>query len=378
MKIKKFKARNFTEALKMVKKELSEDAIILSTEEKKGLRPSVEVTAAVDYDGDDRMPGHQADAAWSKAYQQTMQLHAKAPAVTREKGRIPRKNEAMMLRGEIRTLRSIVQEMKNSGYEISLPVKKKAVFHHLREMAIRDEYALRLCDKTVNLQDITSMISSEIQTPVRHSEKRVVMLAGPTGVGKTTTVAKLAANAMREKKRVALINLDTYRIGAVEQIRIYSKIMGIPLAVVSNADELGESLSKYLEDRDCIFIDTTGRNPRDESHVDFLVEVCHKAWSASGSQRYAVPFELHLLMSASSDDSYMIEASSLYKRLPVTCIGFTKIDEAVRFGSLYNLLLTYQRPVAYITTGQKVPDDIDFITADRLAQLIVQKGYHTC
>jgi len=83
-------------------------------------------------------------------------------------------------------------------------------------------------------------------------------------------------------------------------------------------------------------------------------------------------------MSANCDDEFMLEAYRFYKRLPVDYIAFTKVDEAVRFGSLYNLLLTYQKPVAYITTGQKVPGDIEFVTADKLANLIIKKESYKC
>ncbi|KJJ84901.1 flagellar biosynthetic protein FlhF, partial [Candidatus Omnitrophus magneticus] len=201
-----------------------------------------------------------------------------------------------------------------------------------------------------------------------NSDMKAVELIGPTGVGKTTTVAKLAANAIREGKKTAIINLDTFRIGAVEQVRIYSRILGIPLAVVSSGKELKSTMVRFAETRDVIFIDTTGRNPRDQRYIDSLSEISESD----------VPFEMHLLISANSDDEAMIEAYRYYRKLPVNYIAFTKIDEAVRFGSIYNLLITYKKPVAYITTGQNVPNDIEFARVDRLANLILKKEAYQC
>ena len=238
----------------------------------------------------------------------------------------------------------------------------------LSERAIREEFALRICERAKDMKHLNFLIARDIQVKTGQPDKKAVMLIGPTGVGKTTTIAKLSARAMKEGKKVAIVNLDTYRIGAVEQIRIYSRILGIPLSVVSSAQELEKSVMKSLESRDIVFIDTTGRNPRDESHINEILSIC----------RISIPIELHLLMSASCDDEFMIDAYRFYRRLPIDYIGFTKVDEAIRFGSLYNLLLTYRKPVAFITTGQKVPDDIDFVTPERLSHLILQKRSYAC
>lgn len=386
MKIKKFKARNFAEALEQVKREFSGDAVILSTEEKKGIRPCVEVTAAVDYD--------------SRGFQRTV-ISPNCRGVTPVTGagfycNAPRQgsslrsevsalNPADEIRGEIERLREAIEGMRNNGYEMALPAKKRMILHFLKERAVREEFALRICEKARDLNDIPSVISADIKVrgkalsgedhgmPQNPSGCRVVMLIGPTGVGKTTTIAKLSAIAIREGKRVAIINLDTYRIGAIEQVRIYSRIMGIPLFNASNAVDLKDCLLSFAESRDIVFIDTTGRNPRDEAYINDLLEI----WGGEGLS--AVPLrEIHLLMSASSDDEFMIEAYRFYRRLPIDCIAFTKVDEAVRFGSMYNLMLTYQRPVAYITTGQRVPGDIEFVSSDRLIELIFKKECCKC
>jgi flagellar biosynthesis protein FlhF len=194
------------------------------------------------------------------------------------------------------------------------------------------------------------------------------MVIGPTGVGKTTTIAKLSALSLREGKRVGIITFDTYRIGAVEQMRIYARIMGLPFAAASTVKDLRERLAEFAGSRDIVYIDTTGRNPRDQFYLEQLMGVCETR----------LPLEVHLLMSASADDAFMADAAGSYGKVPVDCIAFTKVDEAVRYGPLYNLMMTCRKPVAYLSVGQKVPDDILFPTVSNLVDLILKKGCYTC
>lgn len=372
MKINKFSARTFAEALEMVKKELSEDAVILSTEEKKGFRPHVEITAATDYEEAPAKANSQFGARSAAVNPQT-RLAALNPGLYAAKyasaaAPAPSEHGVDELKNELGSLRSMIEGMKESGYGMALPAKKRVVMNFLTERAVREEYALRLCDQTTEIENIPLMLSADIKVKRHQGTKKAVMLIGPTGVGKTTTIAKLAAQAVKAGKKAAIINLDTFRIGAVEQVRIYARILGIPLATASNIAEFREGLLKFSETRDVIFVDTAGRNPRDEAYLSELNEAC------AGS----IPMELHLLMNANGDDECMIEAYRSYKKLPIDYLAFTKVDEAVRYGSLYNLLLTYQKPVAYITTGQRVPEDIEYATVSRLAGLIVRKECCSC
>ncbi len=400
MKIKKFTARTFSEALELVKKELSDDAIILATEETKGFWPHVEVTAAVDYDQEVQQPLRGQAAGMKRQAPETVFAGARsvrkqtpaAPPATRpspyaavalpatrqmaknpvaqqcpvaqqKKAGLPSDTGTDHLKKELAELRTMIEGMKNSGYEMSLPAKKRTMVRFLQERSVREEYAYRLCDKTTDLARIESVIAADIKVKKHQGTKKAVMLIGPTGVGKTTTIAKLAAQAVKAGKKAAIINLDTYRIGASEQVRIYARILGIPLATVSTTEEFLDTLNEFSTTRDVVFVDTTGRNPRDLEYINGLAEIC----------KTTVPLELHLLMSANTDDECMIEAYRSYRSLPIEYIAFTKIDEAVRYGALYNLLLTYQKPVAYLTTGQRVPGDIEYATVNRLASLIVNK-----
>ncbi|MBF0537982.1 MAG: flagellar biosynthesis protein FlhF [Nitrospirae bacterium] len=410
MKIKKYQAKTFAEALVLVKKELSEDAIILSTEEKGGDNPFVEVTAAVDYDINKIRPlndkrevqkSHLKKDTTNTA--RTMPPEPPAPLPTpiptsqaprpvqdkSPKEQPPVRPDTTIvdpkikiaesytadfkhlvkrltedIKGEIEGLRDTLQDKKNLGYEMALPPKKRMLLYFLRERSIREEYAILLCEKARDVNDVLPLLLASLKVKKRGSDMKAIMLLGPTGVGKTTTVAKLAANSIKEGKKAAIINLDTYRIGAVEQVRIYARILGIPLSVVTNTKELKSNLMRYAETKDVIYIDTTGRSPKDEEYIEGIGDICQTE----------VPLELHLIMSANSDDEFLTEAYKYYRKLPINYLGFTKVDEAVRFGSIYNLLMTYQKPIAYLTTGQKVPDDIEFATVDLLANLILKKG----
>jgi flagellar biosynthesis protein FlhF len=380
MKIKKFTARTFSEALDLVKKELSRDAVILSTEEIKGLRPHVEVTAAVDYEAaEGSVQGSdfrvQREGMISKPETrnpklkiQNPKLEAPLPNHTPYRAMVGGDDGVGELRTEISSLRSMLESMKNNGYEVSLPVKKRAVLNYLRERSISELFALRLCDKTRELSDIPLLLSADIKVKRNALTRKAVMMIGPTGVGKTTTIAKLSAQAVKAGKKAAIINLDTYRIGAMEQVRIYARILGIPLASATNAAEFKTCLQKFAAERDVVFIDTMGKNPRDEAYINDIAGFCS----------LDIPIELHLLMSAGADDESMIEAYRSYRRLPIDYLDFSKVDEAVRFGSLYNLLLTYQKPVAWLTTGQRVPGDIEQATVKRLASLIMTKECPVC
>lgn len=369
MKIKKFKARTFSEALTLVKKEFGEDAIVLSTEEKRGLSPFVEITAAIDYDICNEKNKY---AEVTKGYEPKNFngiFQQKKSAFTHELGE------------ETESVHINISALKKYGSEISQPSNKNLILNFLRSISIREDFALRLCEKAKDLNDLPALISEDIKikdlslfnsmNPGRRNSskyKKVIMLIGPTGVGKTTTIAKLAANTIKAGKKVGIISLDTYRIGAIEQMRIYSRIMGIPFSITSDIEELKKSLFHFVKNRDIIFIDTSGRNPKDEIFIKELMEITHIGF----------PVELHLLMSANSDDEFLTEAYQYYRRLPIDCISYTKVDEAVRFGSLYNLLLTSQRPIAYITTGQKVPDDIEFVTLNKVTNLILKRGHYKC
>jgi flagellar biosynthesis protein FlhF len=203
--------------------------------------------------------------------------------------------------------------------------------------------------------------------PIKRTKARgphVVALIGPTGVGKTTTIAKLAANLkLREKHRIGLITLDTYRIAAVDQLKKYADIIGSPLRVVGNAEDLTDALLA-MQDCDFVLIDTAGRSPNDTMKLNEL-----KALLA-----VAEPDEVHLVLSTVSSEACMEQAIAKFGEVRADKIIFTKLDEAAHVGVVLNVVRKVNKGLSYVTTGQDVPDDIEVGKGRRLAQLILGSG----
>ena len=191
----------------------------------------------------------------------------------------------------------------------------------------------------------------------------IVALVGPTGVGKTTTIAKLAANfRLQEKLRVGLITVDTYRIAAVEQLRTYADIMDLPMEVVSTPAEMKAAITK-LADMDLILMDTAGRSPRDEVRLAALQEILAEAQ----------PDEVHLVLSSVASNDALQGTIDRFLPVGVTSAILSKLDEADHLGGITSLLYATALPVSYVTDGQNVPDDIRPADGTVLAQLVFER-----
>jgi flagellar biosynthesis protein FlhF len=188
-----------------------------------------------------------------------------------------------------------------------------------------------------------------------------IALIGPTGVGKTTTLAKLAATfKLRYGKSVGLITADTYRIAAVDQLRTYAEIINLPLHVALTPAEMKRAVS-MLSDRDVILIDTAGRSQKD---VNRIAELKRFITAAN-------PHEVHLVLSGTAGEKVLLQEAGAFSAVGVHKIVLTKLDEAVSFGMLVSTIRTIGKQLSFVTTGQEVPDDIEVGRADRLAQLVL-------
>lgn len=216
---------------------------------------------------------------------------------------------------------------------------------------VRDQVARRCEDELPASGPIT----------LHDGERRIVAVVGPTGVGKTTTIAKLAAHyRLREKRRVGLITVDTYRVAAVEQLRTYAEIIDLPLEVVSTPREMREALSRSL-DLDLVLIDTAGRSPRDEVQIQELRSLLAEAR----------PDEVLLAMSSVCQAAALTQAARRFAEVGVTGLVLTKLDEVETHGHWLPLVCQWHWPVRYLACGQHVPRDLLWMDRKKLVRTLL-------
>lgn len=253
-------------------------------------------------------------------------------------------------------LRVVVTELHRKGLERGAI---RAVMDHLKPEA-RKGGTVEAIRSFLPLA-FKSAIKCSGPLTVKKNGPRIIALVGPTGVGKTTTIAKLAAHyALREGHRAALITIDNFRVGAVEQLKTYSRIMGVPVEVAATAAEL-EAAIELHSDKELILIDTAGRSHKDSEKIEEL-----KGFLES---RFAI--EIHLCLAATTRDREVLEIVERFGVLSVSRVIFTKLDESESYGSIVNAHLRTKFPLSYFTTGQRVPEDLEIATPGRLAGLVL-------
>ena len=191
---------------------------------------------------------------------------------------------------------------------------------------------------------------------------RKVMLLGPTGVGKTTTIAKLAAiKALWEHKKVLLLTSDTYRIAAVEQLKTYAKILGVPIEIIFDISSIQSVVDEH-ENAEIILLDTAGRSQRDKKNMD-LFENIYSSFT---------PDAVHLVLAANMKYRDMLDVVEHIPNIPISHLLFTKLDETVSYGSIFNIHQVMGCPVSFLTVGQNVPKDIEIATGSRIADFLMK------
>lgn len=222
------------------------------------------------------------------------------------------------------------------------------------QMSVTDDLPEMTSKKSIDT--IAQMIGGPIMPSSR--PPKVVALIGPTGVGKTTTIAKLAADfGLTQRKRVGLITLDTFRIAAVEQLRTYAQIMDIPFEIASSPEEILEAVNT-LSNMDFVFIDTVGRSQKSARHLDELKKALEPVMP-----------ETHLVLSATTKTKDLIDIVGKFTHIPTHRLLFTKLDETDNLDNIHELYERFSLPISYLTTGQRVPEDIELATEVRMREL---------
>jgi flagellar biosynthesis GTPase FlhF len=300
------------------------------------------------------------------------------------------------LEDEVRHLKRMIEELKiaqddagASGTTFASQLQDNPAlmdaFEHLLMNGIDKRFALGLVKKAgfelgpqesrnpdAVLDQVTYEVMSALDTlnPFENLEPGTrgeagpfcLALVGPTGVGKTTTLAKIASLAVLKKNlRVGLINLDAYKIAAVDQLQTYAKILNIPFRSAGNFEELQAAVADFRS-LDLVLIDTTGRSQRDESSLKEMSELVRSL---------DLPVQVHLCVASPTRDLELYDIANRFSVFTPTGLTVTKLDESSLFGSIFNVANRAKLPLSFFTTGQRVPEDLENASRERVAALIM-------
>ena len=369
MQTKTYLAPTKLEALLKIREEHGADAVILSerTVQKGklfGKKPMVEIVVGIKGTGSEPnaepRPTPKAEPKGIDEYDPTQTRLRKLEREMQEIRALVQTMHAYITNG------AVPAESEGELSVITASLDEHPLLRPLMAAGVEQEVAQELLRRVPRLphnaavdalrRTLTARIPIGGALPRESRHRQVAVLVGPTGVGKTTTIAKLAAiHALDYNRKVALLSLDTYRIGAIQQLRTYAELINLPLHIATNAEEVQEGLEQFAE-YDLVLIDTIGRGQRDEEHLQEMRQAL-----------LPVKGIVYLTLSATADSATLLDAAQRFSIFEPDAVILTKLDEAARVGNCVNLALRGSLPFAYFTTGQRVPEDIALADAQTLA-----------
>lgn len=398
MKIKKYEVYDMKEALKMIKRDLGPEAVILSSRKiiKNGSfglfsKPIIEVTAAVDYQTNkENKSMKKQDTIHNDTYDFKKDFRHGDSRDTQNEDNMDRVTELINSLGlnrfeslinDVGDIKKQINEMKSafsSNMVVDLDSPLKEYYQLMLKNEMDDVIAYKFLKKIekriaaaggskLQIKNMIVQFLAEV-IPVEKDyfsslSQKVVAFVGPTGVGKTTTIAKLAANlSLKLKKKVCLISIDTFRIGAVEQLKTYAEIVDVPLLVASTPEELKDTIAK-CRNYDYIFLDSMGRSQYDENQISEL----------NAFMNVSPVISVVLVLSMSCNHMELFDTFDRYSRLKPEYVIFSKLDETKYFGPMVNLPVIKRVPILLLTNGQNVPEDMEIPDGKKIAKSILSE-----
>lgn len=368
MKMKKYSAVTMTEAMSKVRADLGDDAVILNSKVvyTKGFlglfkKKTIEVVAGMDKYETPLQPVQ-------PIQKEVMSSVKKEQVVSSE------------LKKELSDIKMLVQSMQRPVETKKYTEDIESFLDYLRNHEINEELITRIGDELfehVNDSDTNkqSLSYRQIATNVLKEalkdvpfgglsyQKKYINVLGPTGVGKTTTIAKMAAHAvLQKKKKIGFITTDTYRIAAIEQLKTYAGLLQAPVEIVYNSEDFTKAMETYKE-YDLVFIDTAGRNYKEVKFVEDVKKLI----------QFEDNVESYLVLSSTSKEKDMETIIEQFSSFPIEQFIFTKADETNSIGSMINLMIKYNKGLAYYTDGQEVPEDINEASVVSLLKLLFKE-----
>ena len=403
MKLKTYTAPTYTEALNKIKSELGDEVVIVSSKEikKKTLTsPGLyEIVVAIEEENkkENKSNKKEIDEVMLKLSNVAKEINntIKEPvtknqrftsnvSIKKESDEIKElKKEFTKLADTLKFLQATVWDILHKD-DLELPPEFSEIYalsrasgmyyKHLDEMMkLVIKYMplkMRQNRETIRRYFYTllkKMIPIRLEREVKAPHKKILMFVGPTGVGKTTTIAKLAARyayKLSTRHKVGIITLDTYRIGAVEQLMTYAKMMKLPIETVVDPNDFEEALNS-LRHNDYILIDTVGSSQHDKEKIEKLNTFLKVESFAE--------INVNLVLSAVTKYEDLMDIYKNFSILPIDTFVFTKLDETKSYGNVFSLLLETKKPISYFSIGQEVPDDLIVANADYLINGILNK-----